>query len=117
MGTIRAFRYPVSPLEALVLIHHVVHCEDAENDADRTVQELVQEIDHYDGYISKGVLESALYCCNLENERGHFWHPLKYPFDSFLRKVIPGGQHFDKYYNCLYEIKEEANGSNAKARR
>lgn len=114
----RSFRYPVSPLEALVLIHHVIHSEDAENDADRTVQELVTEIDAFDGYLSKAVLESALYCCNVENEKKKFWHPLGQKFDKFVDEVLPKGKHFDRYYNCIYDKKEEKkDGHDAKSRR
>lgn len=102
----RTFRYPVSPLQALILIHHVVHCEDAENDADRTVEEIVAEIDSFGGYLSKGVIESALYCCNIESERKNFWHPLKQTFERFLKEIVPHGQHFDQYYNCIYDKKE-----------
>src|SRR6266404_9540479 len=101
MAILRSFRYPVSPLEALVLVHHVVHSEDAENDADRTVAEIVAEIDAFDGYLSKGVLESALYCCNIENEKKNFWHPLHWSFKQFLEDVIPKRQKFNSYYNVI----------------
>lgn len=90
-----------------MLIHHVMHCEDAENDADRTVEELATEIDEFDGYLSKAVLESALYCCNMENERKKFWHPLGQRFERFLEDVIPRGKHFDRYRNVIYDKKEE----------
>lgn len=118
MSILRAFKYAISPLEALVLIHHVVHSEDAENDADRTVSEIVSEIDAFDGYLSKAVLESALYCCNLENEKKKFWHPLNESFDRFLKDVIPRDKHFDRYYNCIYDKKEESkDGPTTKTRR
>lgn len=92
-----------TPLQVVVLLHHVVHCEDAENDADRTVAEIIQELDSSNGHLSKGLLESALYCCNLENERGKFWHPLGHNFDRFLTGLINKTMHFDKYYNVIYE--------------
>lgn len=100
-----------------MLIHHVVHSEDAENDADRTVEEIIADIDAFDGYLTKAVLESALYCCNMENERKKFWHPLKQSFDKFLLDVVPRQKHFDRYYNVIHEKKEEENGPNAKTRR
>ncbi len=103
MAVSRSFRYPVSPLEALVLIHHVVHSEDAENDADRTVEEIIAEIDAFDGYLSKGVLESALYCCNIEDERKKFWHPLKWTFDKFVTETLPHKQKFHRYHNVIIE--------------
>ncbi len=90
-------------------MHHVIHSEDAENDADRTVAEIIAEIDAFDGYLSKGVLESALYCCNIENEKDQFWHPLDWTFERFLKDVVPNKQKFNSYYNVLLEEKE--NGS------
>lgn len=93
--------YWVSPSDMVVLMHHVLYSEDAENDADRMVEELAMHLDHYKGYVGKGVFESALYCCNMENERGNFWHPLGMKFDAFLERVIPLGQRFDKYYNVI----------------
>ncbi len=102
----RTLRYPVSPLEAIVLLHHVIHSEDAENDADRTVMEIIAEIDSFDGYLSKGVLESALYCCNIENEKKEFWHPLNFSFEKFLKGIVPKKQKFNSYYNVLLEDKD-----------
>ncbi len=90
-----------------MLIHHVTHSEDAENDADRTVGEIITEIDAFDGYLSKGVLESALYCCNIENEKKQFWHPLNWSFEKFLRDIIPKKQKFNSYYNVILEEKED----------
>ncbi len=103
--TIHSLR--VTPLQAVVLLWHVIHCEDAENDADRTVAEIIHEIDSYPGHLTKGVLESALYCCNMENERGKFWHPLEHSFDRFLLGILNKQLHFDKYYNVIYEKKRD----------
>jgi hypothetical protein len=98
--------FKVRPSEVVVLIHHVMTSEDAENDADRTVDEIIAEIDSFQGWISKGVLESALYCCNMEHERGNFWHPQAQSFDRFLKQVIPRDLHFDRYYNVIREAKD-----------
>lgn len=106
------YSFKVSPLQAVVLLHHVVTSEDADNDADRTIEEIVAEIDGFNGYLSKGVLESALYCCNMEYERGNFWHPLNQSFDKFLSNVVPKSLHYDRYYNVIYEVKD---GAKAKA--
>ncbi len=111
----RSFRYPVSPLEAIVLLHHVMYSEDAENDADRTVEELISEIDAFDGYLSKGVLESGLYCCNIEDEKKKFWHPWEWSLDRFVKELLPRGQKFNKYYNVICEENED--GSDDKMRR
>ena len=60
---------------------------DAENDADRTVTEIASEIDSFDGYLGRSVLESALYCCNLESEAGEFWHPFEWTFEKFVTEL------------------------------
>lgn len=88
-------------------MHNVLHSDDADNDADRTVEEIVAEIDAFDGYLSKGVLESALYCCNIENEKKKFWHPLGWSFDKFLKDVVPKQQKFNKYYNVFLPEEQE----------
>lgn len=101
------YTYKISPLQAVVLLHHLVNSDDAENDADRTVGEMVAELDGNNGFLSKAVLESALYCCNMEDERGRFWHPLNHNFDRFTAGIIPKSLHFDKYYNVIYEVKKD----------
>lgn len=106
------FRYPVKPLQALVLLQNVLNCPDAENDADRTVEELCLEIDMFDGYLSKGVLESALYCCNMNDEspdgqKTKFWHPRGMSFQRFISDLLPANQRFDRYYNVLHEEKKD----------
>lgn len=107
------FKYPISPLEAVIIIHHVLTSDDAENDADRTVEELVSEIDDFDGYISKAVLEAGLYCCNMEAEKDNFWHPFDYSFEKFIKDLLPRDQQFDRYYNYIKD-KEKDNGPDAK---
>lgn len=96
-----------------MLLHNVLNCEDAENDADRTVAEIVADIDSFDGYISKAVLESSLYCCNMQLEKRKFWHPMKWDFDRFLRELLPKDKMYNKYYNVIVEKKkkEDKDGS------
>lgn len=101
--------FKVSPLQAVVLLHHVTHSAEASNDADRTVGEIIVEIDESGGMLSKGLLESALYCCNMEAEDGKFWHPLGHNFDRFISGMLINKHlHFDKYYNVIYEVKHGA---------
>lgn len=99
----RRDRYNVSPLEAVILIHHVVASKDADNDAERTVEELVTEIDTFDGTLSRSVLESALYCCNMENEREDFWHPRSWEFKRFVKELLPPQDMYHEYYNRIIE--------------
>lgn len=102
-------RFRIDPLTAVVLLHNVIHCEDAENDADRTVDDLTNEINNYQMSLSKEVLESALYACNMSDEFGKgFWHPWKWNFDQFVKHCLKGQEfHFDKYYNQIYAKKKE----------
>lgn len=101
-------RFQISPLTAVVLLHHVVNCDDADNDADRTVREIAVELDKYRSSIKRAVLESALYCCNMEEERGKFWHPFDHSFNRFIDEILPSDFHFDRYYNQIYEKKKQA---------
>ncbi len=101
-------RFRVSPLTCVVLLHHVTKCDDADNDADRTVHEITTQIDQFQTSIPRALLESALYCCNMENERGQFWHPYGWSFDKFVNETIRDRDlHYDKYYNLIYEKKRK----------
>lgn len=99
-------RFKVRPSVGVVLMHHILHSDDADNDADRTVREMIDEMDASRGTISKALLESALYCCNMEEEKGRFWHPLDWSFQKFLNDLLPYDLHFDRYYNQIYEKKK-----------
>jgi hypothetical protein len=104
---VRTDKFMLSPLEALVLLHHIVYMDYASNDADRTVQEIIEGIDSLDGLISKGLLESALYCCNMAHEDSKFWHPLNWSFESFISELLPGHMEFNKDYNVLFDKRKE----------
>lgn len=100
----RSFR--VSIMQAAVLLHNVGICLDADCDADMTVAELVHELDKtdaYRGYIARPVLESALFCCNVNDEDDEFWHPTGRTFNQFLYDVLPTDVEFDRFYNFLRE--------------
>jgi hypothetical protein len=94
------------PVDIAVLLHNVYHCPDASNDADHTVNEIVTILNKGAGYLSKDILESALYCCNMNNEQGKFWHPQKISFDSFVKHLLGAKFTYDTYYN-LIEAKNE----------
>lgn len=112
----RRFRYPISPIEALVLLRNILDCPHSSNDTDRTVWELCQEIDAFDGYLGRAVLESALYCCNIQDEDSRFWHPSGWGFEKFVINLLPPDQQFDRYYNIIKD-KEKTNGLDAKTGR
>ncbi len=90
---------------------NTIDCPEAENDADRTVQDLMREIDDLDGYVSRSVLEASLYNCNMMDEDFQkvpkvgtgFWHPFGKSFNGFLDELLPTTQRFDKYFNRIVE--------------
>ena len=95
--------FRVNPSECAVLLHNVLTCEDAANDADRTVDELIVAIDTTRGWIPRAILESALYCCNMNDEKHIFWHPKQWTFIRFYKSLL-GDQHdFDRYYNYILD--------------
>lgn len=106
-GIFKRHKYPISPMEALVLLRNIEKCPDAENDADRTVEEICSEIDSFDGKVSKSLLESALYCSNMESEAGKFWHPFGWTFKRFVEELLPKNTTFDMYYNQINEVVHE----------
>ncbi len=68
-------------------------------DANRTLESLRRELDRKWSY-APALLESALWSCNLLNERGEFYHPDGKSFADFLKDVLPGEQ-FDLTYNVI----------------
>lgn len=99
-----AFRsVSLRPLDIAILLHNVYHCPDASNDADHTIEEIVLTLNKGVGYLTKELLESALYCCNMNNEQGKFWHPQKVQFDSFVKHLLGADFQFNKYYNYIEE--------------
>lgn len=91
----------LQPIEAVVLIHNIALCPDAENDADMTVREIIAEVNTGTNYINRKVLESAFYCCNMNDERGQFWHPYGMSFDRFVKKIIGKDFYFNRYYHWI----------------
>lgn len=100
-------RFKIRPSIGVVLMYHVLNSDDAEHDADRTVREIIDELDHHRGTVSKSLLESALYCCNMEDEKGKFWHPLGQSFTNFVSELLPHDLHFDRYFHQIYEKKKK----------
>jgi hypothetical protein len=110
------YKLPVSPFQAVVLLYNVAICKEAANDADRTVQEIMEEINENNGYLPKGLLESGLYCCNMNEEDKKFWHPYGHDFDRFVKGVlIPKKFRFDKVYNSIHEVKDGAHTQTPKS--
>jgi hypothetical protein len=101
--------FKVSPLQVVVLLYNITNCKEAGNDADRTVGEIISELDDSNGMIPKGLLESALYCANMNAEDGTFWHPFGHTLDRFITSILhPKVFRFDKYFNIIHEVKHGA---------
>ncbi len=99
--------FRVKPSECAVLLHNVLTCDDAENDADRTVDELIAAVDNNRGWIPRAVLESALYCCNMNDEQHKFWHPKQWTFIKFYKDLLGRQLDFNRYYNFIVELDGE----------
>lgn len=50
-------------------------------------------------------VESALWSCNLLDEKDKFWHPHKLSFDDFVQGIMGPGFKFNKKYNWI-ELKD-----------
>jgi len=106
---VKRTHFRVNRLETTVLLHNIFHCEDADNDADRTMEELVSSLEYNRGYVEKSVLESALYCCNMNNEQGKYWHPFRQPIKMFIKTLLGSGFTFDYYYHLINEVEDADN--------
>lgn len=93
--------FKVLPSQLAVLAGNVMICKDADCDAERTADELLTEIDSNNGWLSKKVLEAALFTCNCNDEDDMFYHPLGWGFVRFLNKLLPPEFEFDRYYNQI----------------
>lgn len=71
-------------------------------DADRTLEELLSSL-NFTFPIQPDALESALWSCNILDEKGKFFHPFGGSFDNLLKRI---GllDRFDKRYNMIKEI-------------
>lgn len=90
-------------MDLVVLLYHVhkganmdeVGFEDALETIDSLTRRLNQRV-----LIDPNLLESALWSCNMLDEREQFWHPKNKNFDDFVRELL-GRDGFDKTYNLI----------------
>lgn len=95
----------LSALDFVVALYNVATCDEADCDPEYTQKKLIISIMKYKGAVTKPSLERVLFCLNMNDEAGKFWHPLNYSFDKFLKQAVPQGWKFDKYYNTLERVK------------
>lgn len=76
-------------------------------DADRTYDEVIDAFTR-GGTVSvkQEVLESALWACNLLDERGKFFHPSGKSFDRFLKLLLSRQERFNRDLNFIEAIKK-----------
>jgi hypothetical protein len=84
----------------ILLVNYLKHHEEHGNmDAIRTYEDVKKRFIK-PRWIPVADLEALIYCANLLNEEGKFWHPEKMEFDPFLKRVGKT-QQFDKIYNMF----------------
>ena len=100
--------YKLTISQRLILVYH---CFEAANDPEigfedawRTVEELVEALDNFN-FVYRNLLESALWCCNLLDEKGKFWHPMGLSFEEYLHTILKKDEDFDYFYNLI--VKKE----------
>lgn len=98
--------YHLTPLDYVVLLGNIVNCEEANYGVERTKTELITALNtsNWKG-LREGLFEEALYCCNMNNERGEFYHPLNLNFKIFLSRVIPIEKEFDMFWNLIKDVR------------
>jgi len=95
----------ISVLDLAVLVANIlIASRDTEIgfvDADRTMEQLLESL-NFSFPVTPEALESALWSCNMLDEKKAFFHPFGGTFDSFLKKLRLQEQ-FDKRYNMIKE--------------
>ena len=91
----------LTPMDLVVALYNIAICSEADCDPDYTQKELIKAVDRHQGKVTKEALERILFCLNMNDEDGKFWHPLDKTFDGYLKTAIPVGYTFDKDYNLL----------------
>jgi len=96
----------IKAIDVVVLLYHLYKGAELKNvgfeDASNTLPHITGQLD-YPCYLSKSLIESCLWSCNLMNELDYFWHPHNLTFDQYLKRVIPEGAKFHKMYNLILE--------------
>lgn len=71
-------------------------------DANHTLETYLKELGRgKQVWISQGVLESALWSCNLLGERDKFWSMRDQSFEDFVKTLLYASEEFDFDYNYI----------------
>lgn len=92
----------------------LVHCywaiEDEEigfEDADYSFKEIHRKLCKKSIQLPKSAIESALWCCNMLDERNEFWSPRGESFREFVTRLLKDYEgEFDYFYNWIDDPRE-----------
>lgn len=91
---------------AILIYNYLRHHEKYGNmDAVRSYDAVKKRLRKKDWYELPAV-EALLYCANMLNEDGEFWHPEKITFDDWVKRAF-GRTDFDKIYNYFKEAEND----------
>jgi hypothetical protein len=71
-------------------------------DAKETIDSILRKL-NATSTVDLAVLESALWSCNLRDEKQEFWDCKGRTFDEFLKDTLGSPKKFDKFYNSIKE--------------
>jgi hypothetical protein len=98
----------IRAMDLAVLLYHVyMASKDPEigfEGVDETLDTLTGKLNQ-EFQVDLPLLESALWSCNLLNEKEKFWHPRGLTFKQFVKDLFPGER-----FNLIYNVIEEKNG-------
>lgn len=89
--------------DVVVLLHNYLrhHEKHGNMDATRSYQEVKKRFNTVKG-IDVPTLEALLYCSNILNEEGEFWHPEGLTFEEWMKRGFPLVK-LDRVYNFVEE--------------
>ena len=95
----------VRAVDLAILLHNVLMAKaDTEigfEDSNETLDSLLGKMNQ-PFEVEVGLLESALWSCNMMHEKEKFWHPEGMGFRAFVQKLLPG-ERFNTRYNLIEE--------------
>jgi hypothetical protein len=95
-------------LDLAVLLCHMHEAENNPNIGFLDTKETATSLGRYlnkSTHIYSHQIESMLWCSNLLNEEGKWWHPYHESFDEWIKDIVGSKATFNKIYN-LIEDKE-----------
>lgn len=99
-------------LELAVLLYNAhIAAADAEigfEDANDTLENITRRLNKWI-MVDPAYVESALWACNMLNEKNKFSHPRGLTFEQFVEKILKGRGKFDTFYNIVDWSNEHGN--------